>query len=256
MPNTLLSRSDPKSILKSGDLLFSGPVLLIGDHAGAAIPVLLGDLGLAVADRQRHIALDIGVEHLGLRLGELLGAPFLRQAFSRLVIDCNRSPEREDAVAPVSDGTPVPGNTGLTDITRQARVAEIHEPYHAAISEALDAREAAGLQTILVSLHSFTPVLAGLVRPWHIGVLHDRGDGRFAQRMLAWTSGRGAFVVADNQPYAMDGTDYTVPRHAYPRSLPYVELEVRQDLVGPKPDARFEEVAAFLAAALEECARD
>ncbi len=242
-------------IRKSGELLFSGPFLLIGDHAGAAIPARLGDLGLAPADQQRHIALDIGIEQLGLRLGELLGAPFLRQVYSRLVIDCNRDPARADAVPEVSDGTEVPGNAGITDAARQARVAEIHEPYHAAIGEALDARRAAGRRTALVSLHSFTPVMAGIVRPWHIGVLHDRGDTRFAQAMLAWMRVGGPFLVADNQPYSMDGTDHTVPRHAYPRRLPYVELEVRQDLLGPHSDARAEEVARYLVAALTGCAR-
>jgi predicted N-formylglutamate amidohydrolase len=29
----------------------------------------------------------------------------------------------------------------------------------------------------------------------------------------------------------MDETDYTIPRHAFAASLPYVELEIRQDLI-------------------------
>jgi predicted N-formylglutamate amidohydrolase len=38
-------------------------------------------------------------------------------------------------------------------------------------------------------------------------------------------------TVGDNEPYQMDGTDYTVPLHAFPRDLAYAEIEVRQDLV-------------------------
>ena len=39
-------------------------------------------------------------------------------------------------------------------------------------------------------------------------------------------------IVADNEPYFVsDETDYTVPHHAEARSLPYVEIEIRQDLV-------------------------
>ncbi len=37
--------------------------------------------------------------------------------------------------------------------------------------------------------------------------------------------------VGDNQPYAMDETDNTVPLHADARGLDYLELEIRQDLI-------------------------
>ena len=66
---------------------------------------------------------------------------------------------------------------------------------------------------MLVSLHCFTPVYAGVARPWHIGVLYNR-DTRLPKRLLALLRGEGDLVVGDNEPYAAsDATDYTIPVH-------------------------------------------
>jgi len=207
------------------------PFLLVGDHAGAAIPASLGDLGLTAADRARHIAVDLGTRGVGRALAHLLDAPFIHQTYSRLVIDCNRDPGHEDAMAIQSDGTYITGNRALDDAARQARIAAIHTPYHAAISSMLDARQTAGTETILLSLHSFTPKLNGFVRPWHIGVLHWLGRTDFAMAMVEQLQDNEAICVGDNAPYCMDATDYTIPLHAFPRDLRYAEIEIRQDLV-------------------------
>lgn len=206
------------------------PFVLIGDHAGRLIPQALADLGLPEKERARHIGWDIGVAALGERLSAALGAPFVEQRYSRLVVDCNRGPDAPDAIPAISDGTSIPGNQDLTDADRAARFAAIHEPYHQAIADLLGKRRAADRETILVALHSFTPVMRGHTRPWHAGLLHHLGDTSLVAPMLAALSRDPELVVGDNEPYAMDGIDYTVPRHAYP-DLPYLEMEVRQDLL-------------------------
>ena len=201
------------------------PFLLLGDHAGRAVPAALGDLGVASAEMDRHIAWDIGVAGLGARLAELLHAPFVAQRYSRLVIDCNRDPMRPDACPEVSDGTTIPANVGLSQENRQARVEEIFRPYHEAIAAELSGRSA------LVALHSFTPSMNGFERPWRFGVLHLE-DSPLSRAMLARLRAEpGIGEVGDNQPYKMDGTDFTVPHHAQARGLDYVELEVRQDVI-------------------------
>jgi predicted N-formylglutamate amidohydrolase len=255
VPNTLLSQTDPHPVKVFGNILAPAPFFFIGDHAGSAIPADLGDLGLEPAELARHIALDIGVEELGPQLAGRLGAPFLRQAFSRLVIDCNRDPLRRDAVVETSDGTAVPGNAGLAAEARQARVDEVFAPYHAAIAEALDARMAAGLRTILVALHSFTPVINGFTRPWHIGVLFHDGVTGFALSVLARLQAQQRYVAEANEPYAMDGTDFTVPHHAYLRGMDYVELEIRQDLIDPRGTNEAGPITDLLVEALADCAR-
>jgi predicted N-formylglutamate amidohydrolase len=205
------------------------PFLLLGDHAGIAIPARLGTLGVAAADLARHIACDIGIRGLGELLAARLDAAFVHQPYSRLVIDCNRAPTARDAIPERSDGTDIPGNIALDPDERAARIDTIHAPYQAAIAEEIARRPS---PPVLVSLHSFTPVMAGTPRPWQIGILHDGGDARFARAMLDVLRARGDLVVGDNEPYRMDLIDYTVPRHAYPAALRYAEIEIRQDLIG------------------------
>ncbi|WP_293882192.1 N-formylglutamate amidohydrolase [Sphingomonas sp.] len=221
--------------------------LLLCDHAGNRVPTALGTLGLGADDLTRHIGWDIGAAGLSAMLAEALDATLVQQTYSRLVVDCNRGPTAADSVAVVSDGTRVPGNEGLSDADRAVRVAEIHEPYHAAIGSALASRT----DPVLVAIHSFTPAMNGVARPWEIGVLHHLGNTDFAQAVLARLRETLDVPVGDNEPYAMDGIDYTVPRHAYAAGLRYVEIEVRQDLLAtPAGQAR---ISHILASVLQFC---
>ncbi len=199
------------------------------------MPERLGTLGLPADERRRHIAWDIGIAALGEMLAERLDAVFIAQAYSRLVVDCNRDTAAPDLISEVADGTRIPGNAALSAADRDRRIAEIHEPYQGAIAADLARRDRAGGETILVALHSFTPVMNGRARPWQIGVLHDRGDASFAVAVLDRLRGDGIWTVGDNQPYRMDVIDYTIPRHAYDRGRRYVELEIRQDLIADTP---------------------
>ncbi len=233
----LLGADDPSPIVTINPAGASS-FLLIGDHAGNHIPAVLGDMGLAAAERVRHIAWDIGVARLGELLSARLDAVFVHQTYSRLVIDCNRRPEAADAMPAVSDGTAVPANAALDEAARAARVAAIHTPYQAAIGAEIARRRAAGQPTIVIALHSFTPAMRGVARPWQIGILYDGGDTRFARALLAALQAENDLTVGDNEPYRMDLIDYTIPRHTYPDRLPYAEIEVRQDLIGDEAGCR------------------
>jgi predicted N-formylglutamate amidohydrolase len=223
-------------------------IVLVGDHAGCDIPTRLHGLGLPRDEIERHIGWDLGVGALGAALAERLDAVFVAQRVSRLVIDCNRDPERPDAVPAVSDGTPIPGNADVSGDERTRRVREVFAPYHARIAHELEAR--AGRAPVLVALHSFTPVMNGRARPWRYGVLH-LGASPLSACVLAGLRARlGEPLVGDNEPYMMDGTDYTVPHHAVGRGLDYVELEVRQDLLADA--AGVADAAALIADVLEE----
>jgi predicted N-formylglutamate amidohydrolase len=201
------------------------------DHAGRAIPRRLGRLGLPEAEIRRHIAWDIGIGAVGWRLSRLLDAACIRQAYSRLVIDCNRDPAVPSSIPEISETTEIPGNRGVSAVARAARIAAVFQPYHDRIAAALDRRSAAGRATALVALHSFTPVFKGVARPWHAAVLFNR-DPRLARALAALLRAEGGLVIGENEPYAVsDETDYTVPVHGERRGLPYVEIEIRQDLI-------------------------
>jgi predicted N-formylglutamate amidohydrolase len=206
------------------------PFLLIADHAGTAIPKALGDLGVGEADLKRHIACDIGIRGVGERLSALLDATFIHQHYSRLVIDCNRNPAADGAIPKESDGTPIPGNEGLSAEQRAARVAEICCAYQNRIGAEIEARKGRGQKTVLISLHSFTPVMKGFKRPWRFGVLH-REDSPFSRAVLEELRATLGDEAGDNEPYRMDEIDYTVPLHADGHGIDYLEIEVRQDQI-------------------------
>lgn len=205
--------------------------LLTGDHAGNRVPEALRSLGLPDHERERHIAWDIGVMALGTALSAHLDAAFIAQRYSRLVVDCNRDPASQEAMPSSSDGTVIPGNLDMTEAMRQQRIGQIHSPYQAAIAASLSARAERAAPTILIALHSFTPVMGGVSRPWEAGILHSDGRIDFARALLVALRVEGNGLIGDNEPYRMDATDYTVPRHAFARILPYAEIEVRQDLI-------------------------
>ena len=207
------------------------PFFLAVDHAGAIIPRRLGTLGLPESELQRHIASDIGILGVTRRLSEALDATFVAQLYSRLVIDCNRDPAAATSICEVSEVTSIPGNYGLSERQRLARREALFRPYHERISALLDERAACGAETVLVSMHSFTPVFKGVARPWHVGVLYNH-DPRLGRILLDLLQAEGNLVIGDNEPYAVsDTTDYTIPVHGERRSLPHVEIEIRQDLI-------------------------
>jgi len=216
--------------------------VLVCDHAGRATPASLKRLGLPEAAFDQHIAWDIGALNLARRLSDILDATLIHQTYSRLVIDCNRAPDHPGAIVAVSDGWVIPGNEALNAGEIDERVRAIHTPYHRAIAEVLDTRAAAGHPTLLICVHSFTPEMAGQRRPWHVGVLHGPNSPACAA-LLDLLRREEGLTVGDNEPYAMDGTDYTAPLHAWARGADVVEIEVRQDLIAD--DAGVEIMAAL-----------
>ena len=207
------------------------PWVITADHAGRAIPRALGSLGLSAADLDRHIAWDIGIAGLAEQLAERLDAFAIAQTYSRLVIDCNRAPGTPQSIVTESERTPIPGNFGISAVEVETRAAAIFHPYHDRIRAELDARAASGRRTLLVALHSFTPVFLGMSRPWHCGVLYQR-DARLGHLLLASARREPGLAVGDNQPHAAsDATDYGIPVHGEQRGIAHVELEIRQDLI-------------------------
>jgi predicted N-formylglutamate amidohydrolase len=226
----LLVKDDVPPVLEKNAAVRS-PFLLTCDHYGRAIPKLLGDLGLSESELARHIGWDIGIAGVAGPLSEQLGAHLIAQRYSRLVIDCNRPPQSPNSIPLVSEATRIPRNEGLSGEAVQARRRQVFDPYHRRIAEAIDSRLREQIPTVLVSLHSFTPVYAGIARPWHVGTLYHR-DTRLPPLLLAALRAHADLVVGDNEPYAVsDETDYTIPVHGETRGLMNSGIEIRQDLI-------------------------
>ncbi|MBF0857869.1 N-formylglutamate amidohydrolase [Gluconobacter sp. LMG 31484] len=235
MSAPLLGAHDPAPFLLFPEKTPS-PFVFVSDHAGRAVPDALGDMGVQSEDWERHIAWDIGIVGVGRILHERLGSALIEQVYSRLVIDCNRAPGHPTSMPLMSDGTPVPANQAAQATCRARREQEILHPYHDTIAEVLVER--GPRPTALIALHSFTPQMNGQDRPWQIGILHNQ-DSRMAAIALDLLREDTSLCVGDNEPYVLtDTSDYTVPRHAEAAGLPYLEIEIRQDLIVEKAGQR------------------
>lgn len=232
----------------------AAPVVLVCDHAARAIPRALGTLGLGDADLSRHIAYDIGAAAVTERLAVRLDAPAVLSGYSRLVIDPNRHLDDPTAIPVVSDGVVIPGNRAVDAAEAGRRVDAIFTPYHDLVARTIAGKRADGSVPAIVSIHSFTPVMRGMARPWHVGVLWD-ADPRIARPLIGRLEADGRWCVGDNQPYSGVGTmGGTVETHAYPAGLPNVLLEVRQDLIATPEGA--DRWAAALGDALSPILKD
>ncbi|MGY3450219.1 N-formylglutamate amidohydrolase [Bradyrhizobium sp. USDA 4353] len=227
-PRHLLLSDEPSPVIEQNEGGASA-LFITCDHYGRLLPRALGDLGLPESELERHIAWDIGIAGVAEQVSRALDAHLVAQRYSRLVIDCNRSPGAPNSIPMISERTTIPGNEGLTHEDAELRRRAVFEPYHDRITAVLDARKAAGRPTILVSLHSFTPVYAGIARPWHIGTLYQH-DKVLPPLLLKALRAEPDLVVGDNQPYAVgNGTDYTIPVHGEGRGLINSGIEIRQD---------------------------
>ncbi len=207
------------------------PFLLICDHYGRLIPKALRDLGLPERDLARHVAWDVGIAGVAEGLSKRLDAHLIVQRYSRLVIDCNRPPHVASSIPRISEATTISGNEGLSREAAGLRRREIFDPYHRRLDEVIGGRLHDARPTVLIALHSFTPVYAGIARPWHIGTLYHR-DTRLPPLLLKLLRAEGDLVVGDNEPYAVsDETDYTIPVHGEARGLINTGIEIRQDLI-------------------------
>ena len=210
------------------------PFVLACEHAGRRIPKALDSLGLSRSDLSRHIAWDIGAEQVARQMSTLLRAPLVLQRYSRLVYDCNRPPDAIDAMPTVSELTAIPGNQKLSPPARLSRIEGIYRPFHSALAALLDSRAAKGISSILITIHSFTPVYKGIRRALDVGILHNH-DRRFADALLAILGRINTLIVKRNQPYGpQDGVCHTLDLHAGTRGLRHAMIEIRNDLISDR----------------------
>lgn len=206
------------------------PFVLVCDHASRHIPEKYGDMGLSEAERQSHIAWDPGALAVSRALSSLLDAPLVESRISRLVIDANRDLDAPDLIWTLSEATSIEANKNLPAEERQFRIERYHRPYHEAIEAVLSERHAAGRETILVCIHSFTPVFLGKARPWPIGVIHGKDETFTRALRAALATDDPTLNIGWNEPYAaLNGVTLTLEKHGDGRGLAATMIEIRND---------------------------
>ena len=204
--------------------------MLVCDHASNRIPSKYGNLGLSQIERVSHIAWDPGALAVSRALSEKLDAPLVQSTVSRLIIDCNRDLDAPDLIWTMSEATRIAANENVHLDERTFRINHYHRPYHASIETLLEARRHAGMETILVCMHSFTPVYHGVPRPWPIGLIHGL-DQRYTRALYdALKTDDPDLNVGWNEPYAaLNGVTLTLEKHGDGRGLDATMIEIRHD---------------------------
>lgn len=208
----------------------ASPFVIVCDHASNRIPKKYGDLGLTPSERLSHIAWDPGALAVSRHLSDLLDAPLVQSTVSRIIIDCNRGLDAPDLIWTLSEATRIAANENLATAERQYRIDHFHRPYHASIETLLEARRHAGQETILVCMHSFTPVYHGVARPWPIGLIHGV-DTSFTRALFdVLRTDDPSLDVGWNEPYAaLNGVTLTLEKHGDGRGLDATMIEIRND---------------------------
>lgn len=225
------------------------PFLLVCEHASNHIPAEFDRLGLSPEQGELHIAWDPGALQVSQHICTHLGAPLVASRYSRLLYDCNRPPEADDAMPEISEIHSIPGNLSLDTKARKDRVERFYLPFKQAVSDMI----VRTCPAALVTIHSFTPMYHGQLRDVEIGILHGQ-DARLAHAMIAIASAHCENVVRINEPYGpRDGVVHTLDLHGTSNGILNVMVEIRSDLIdSAERQARMAEgLAGWLTAALE-----
>ena len=213
----------------------AGNVLVVGDHASNRVPDGI-NLGLESDLLERHIAWDIGVEPVAQHIVKHFGFAAFLGNVSRLVVDLNRYADEAAVIPDHSDGIDIPANR-LDRRTRADRLGAFYGPYHTELARILKEQRPA----MVLSLHSFTPFLQSRPaekRPWEIGVLYNEQEA--ASKLAIDFFDREGLIVGDQLPYSGKLLNATMNRHAEGNNIPYVGIEMRQDMVSNEAgQARF-----------------
>ncbi|WP_136683482.1 N-formylglutamate amidohydrolase [Falsirhodobacter xinxiangensis] len=229
----------------------SSRFLITCDHATNRVPPEIGSLGIAAADMARHIAYDVGAAGLAAALADALGATAVMSDFSRLVIDPNRGEDDPTLVMRLYDGTIIPANRHVDATEVERRLTTLYRPYHDALERLAARRE----DTVIVSIHSFTPRLLNRPpRPWHVGVLHSHLDSRFSRALIRRLEAEADLCIGDNEPYDGHLPGDAIDQHALQKGRHNTLIELRNDLIGTAAEQAHwaHRLAPILTATLED----
>lgn len=220
---TMLARHAAETLAPEG----AGPLLLFCEHAGAEVPSPWSGLGLDPAYLTTHYAYDPGAGLVIRRLSASLNVVAVLSRYSRIFLDYNRFPDDWDYMRPDLGGIPVPGNLAVDDAERARREAIAVAPVFAAIEAARVGRQA------VISIHSFTPVMAGDRRAVDIAILWDEDNAfvRMAREELQARAAGFGLRAGDNAPYDLRKVRArSLKTHAADHGLPYFYVEVNNGL--------------------------
>jgi predicted N-formylglutamate amidohydrolase len=161
-----------------------------------------------------------------------LHAPLFVAGVSRLLVDLNRSPHHPRRFSEMTRGLPAD--------EKERIVRGYYEPHRGAVEGAVAAAIAEGRGVLHIGVHSFTPVLDGVVRRADIGLLYDPESRAESELCSAWQAALArsapSLVVRRNYPYRGVSDGFTTAFRRLHRAPVYagVEVEVNQARLGSR----------------------
>jgi predicted N-formylglutamate amidohydrolase len=205
-------------------------VVVSCEHGGREVPHAYAALFTDhVALLDSHRGWDPGALELGGQIAAAFNAPLHASTTTRLLIDLNRSIGHRQLYSEPTRGLPR---------AARAEIATRHyRPHRDAVEGEIARRIAAGSQVIHIASHSFTPVMAGVVRRADVAWLYDpkrAGEAALTQRWMAELARRAPGLrLRRNYPYQGSGDGLAKVLRTRFSSTAYVgiELEVNQRFV-------------------------
>jgi predicted N-formylglutamate amidohydrolase len=145
-------------------------VILTCEHGGSRVPRAWASLfdgcsGLL----ESHRGWDPGALELARALSSALNAPLFYSTNSRLLVDLNRSLHHPRLFSAQT--------RRLGPAEKELLIEKYYLPFHRAVDNAVRSALKSNQRVLHLSVHSFTPVLDGIVRTADLGLLYDPRRG-------------------------------------------------------------------------------
>lgn len=178
-----------------------------------------------------HRGFDPGALALAKRLVNAFPAasPLIATTVSRLLVECNRSEHHPRLFSEFA---------GPLDASERARLlAAYYRPHRAAVLDRVHRNLQSDRRVLHIGVHTFTPILDGVVRTADVGILYDPARTAEAEAAGRWAQAIRAIDptcrVRRNYPYrgSSDGLTTSLRRQLPKDRYLGLELEINNSLL-------------------------
>lgn len=205
----------------------SSGITISCEHGGNQIPACLRNL---FKDKhqllQSHRGWDPGALSLAQKIAARFHCSFVCEKISRLVIDQNRSLTNKEVFSEIT--------TPLSPEQREKIISGIYKPYRITITSTIENLLKKHRRVYHLSIHSFTPVLNGVIRNADMGLLYDPKreiEKTFCLKLIRKIQKEiPGFRIRCNYPYkgTSDGLTTALRKRFNSRNYAGIEIEVNQ----------------------------
>lgn len=140
-------------------------LIITCEHAANRIPLKYKFLFKGKKEVKSHLGWDPGAFDLGKYLASKMNTKYFFQPYSRLLIECNRSPDHYQLYSEFTRNLPTRAKADIFD--------NYYSPYRSKVGKEISQLILSGNKVLHLSVHSFTPTLDGVERKADVGILFD-----------------------------------------------------------------------------------